>query len=85
MISKNDTAWEVLEKVRAYLEAGARAVWMVYPNLELVHVYESFTSVRVHTRQDDLEGGEVISGFRLPLDLLFQGEKAEEDLDDPAD
>ena len=82
VISKNDTAWEVLEKVRNYLGAGARAVWLIYPNLEVVHVYESFTQIRILTRTDVLGGGDVIPGFRLPLDVLFQGETAEEAADD---
>ncbi len=85
VISENDKAWDVLEKVRAYLDAGTRAVWLIYPNLEVVHVFESFTQIRVLTRADVLDGGVVIHGFRLPLDLLFQGEKAEEDAEDVGD
>ena len=85
VISKNDTAWDVLAKVRAYFEAGSRAAWLVYPSLEVVHVFDSFTKVRVLVRGDVLEGGEVIPGFGLPLETLFQGEPAEDDADDAAD
>ena len=85
VISKNDTAWEVLTKVRTYFEAGSRAVWLIYPNLEVIHVYSSFTQIRILTRADILDGGDVIPGFSLPLETLFQGEAAEEDADDPAD
>jgi Uma2 family endonuclease len=85
VISKHDTAREVLTKVRTYFEAGSRAVWLIYPNLEVIHVYSSFTQIRVLTRADILDGGDVIPGFSLPLETLFQGEAAEEDADDPAD
>jgi Uma2 family endonuclease len=85
VISEHDTAWEVLKKVRVYLDAGVRAVWLIYPNLEVVHVYSSFTQIQVLTRDDVLDGGEIIPGFRLPIGLLFVGEIAEEDAMDPED
>jgi Uma2 family endonuclease len=85
VISKNDTAWEVLTKVRTYFEAGSRAVWLIYPNLEVIHVYDSFARIRVLTRADVLDGGDVIPGFRLPIETLFEGEAAEEDSEDEAD
>ena len=58
------TSWS---KIRDYFEAGVRAVWLVYPSLEVIHVYESFTPIRVLTRDDVLDGGELVPGFRLPL------------------
>ena len=85
VISENEKAEDVLEKTRDYLEAGARAVWLIYPSLEVIHVYETFTRIRVLTREDVLEGGEVIPGFRLPLATLFRGRAPEEDAEDPAD
>ena len=74
IISKTDESREVLEKVREYFDAGARAVWLVYPSLEVFHVFDSFTQIRVLTRADVLEGGALIPGFRLPLSDLFQEE-----------
>ncbi len=77
VISETDRAGDVLEKARDYFRAGVKAVWLVYPSLELVHVYESFTRVSVLIRDDDLDGGPVIPGFRLPLADLFQEETDE--------
>jgi Uma2 family endonuclease len=85
VISENDTAWEVLTKIGVYFEAGTKAVWLIYPNVETIHIYNSFTQIRVLTKQDTLEGGEVIPGFRLPLELLFAGEAPEGDESDPID
>ena len=59
-------------------------MWLVYPKVEVIHVYETFSQIRVLTKDDILDGGNVIPGFRLSLAELFRGEPAEED-DDPAD
>ncbi len=78
VISKNDEAWEVIEKVHRYFQVGVRGVWLVHPNLEIIHVYESFTQIRVLTRDDELDGGAIIPGFRLPLTSLFEEETEEQ-------
>ncbi|HEY2156392.1 MAG TPA: hypothetical protein VGH33_12230, partial [Isosphaeraceae bacterium] len=59
---------------RNYFRAGVRAVWLVYPTLEVIHVFDSFTRIRVLTRDHVLEAGDLIPGFRLPLEDLFRGE-----------
>jgi Uma2 family endonuclease len=85
VVSEHDTAWEVLTKVRVYLEAGTLAVWLIYLNLETIHIFDSFTQIRVLTKADTLEGGDIVPGFQLPLSLLFAGEPAEEDELDETD
>ena len=74
VISENDKAWAVLAKVREYFDAGVRAVWLVYPNVEVVHIYSSFGQIEVVTRDQTLNGGTVVPGFQLPLNDLFEGE-----------
>ena len=48
---------------------------MVYPNEALVYVYESPTKVRILNREDDLDGGDVLPDFKLPLRQLFESEE----------
>ncbi len=79
VISEHDTSWDVLAKVRDYFEAGVRGVWLIYPNLESIHVFDSFTQIHVLTKEDTLDGGDIVPGFQLPLALLFAGEPADED------
>lgn len=74
VISQSDEAWDVIAKVREYFDAGARAVWLVYPNVEVVHVYHAWDRVEVVTRAGTLDGGAVVPGFRLPLAELFEEE-----------
>ena len=85
VVSPTDRAEKVLGKARHYFEAGVRAVWLVYPNLEVVHAFDAFDRIKVLAGADSLDGGEVIPGFRLPLAVLFEGEMPEEHGQDPAD
>ena len=74
VVSPTDRAEEALGKIREYFEAGARAAWVVYPKERVIYLYDSFTSVRILTHADVLEGGAIVPGFRLPLAELFEDE-----------
>lgn len=78
VISETNLAEDVVHKIREYFQAGVQLVWVVYPIEEQVYVYESPTRVRILIRSDELDGGTVLSGFRLPLALLFEEEMASE-------
>lgn len=78
VVSPTDRDEAGLAKVREYFQAGVRLVWKVYPREQVVHVFESFTTIRVLTRSDDLDGGEIVPGFRLPLASLFEEEAPED-------
>ncbi len=71
VISPTDLAEDVQEKVAEYFRAGVTLVWVVYPRAHQWHVYESPSSIRVLARTDELDGGKVLPGFRLPLTELF--------------
>jgi Uma2 family endonuclease len=69
--SPNDKAEELLIKAYEYLEAGARLVWLVFPALRIVHAYESADSLRRFKLGEELDGGTVLPGFRVPMANLF--------------
>ena len=71
VVSPTDYAEDLLVKVDEYFRAGVRLVWVVYPSLRLIHVYESMTRIRVLTAADKLDGGNVLSGFRVAVAALF--------------
>ena len=52
-------------------------VWVAYPRLDLVHVYDSAARVRVLGRADSLDGGPVVPGFAPALAELFPDPAAE--------
>jgi Uma2 family endonuclease len=72
VISPTDFAEGLLEKVWEYFQAGVRLVWLVYASQRCIHVFEAWNRIRVVTESDTLDGSEVLPGFRLPLDRLFE-------------
>ncbi len=74
VVSKNNTASEINEKVQDYFRCGVRLVFVLYPVQEQVYVYRSPTSVTILEKSDTLEGGDVLPGFQLPLVNLFASE-----------
>jgi Uma2 family endonuclease len=72
VISPNDVFQDVLAKLREYFQYGVQVVWVIAPEEQQVYVYDAPAHVRILTVQDELTGGEVVPGFRLPLSLLFQ-------------
>lgn len=71
VVSPSDRAIELLEKVREFLEAGVRQVWVVYPRPGVIYVYDSIESVHPVGRAGVLDGGDILPGLRLPLADLF--------------
>lgn len=47
VVSKNDTGLTYMRKLKEYFQAGAKVVWLVYPDLDLVYVYHSETQVKI--------------------------------------
>jgi Uma2 family endonuclease len=72
VISPNDVFKDVLAKVREYFHYEVQVVWVIAPEERQVYVYDAPTHVRILTGQDELTGGEVVPGFRMPLVHLFQ-------------
>lgn len=72
IISPSNTAADIQEKIEEYFDAGVRQVWIVYPRTRNVAVHLSRTEVRVLEEDEELEGGDVIPGFRLRVGELFE-------------
>ncbi len=71
VLSPGDRLSEVDEKVRAWLDAGAMAVWVVNPTGQNVTVYRSTTDIKVLTENDQLEGQDVVPGFACRVGEIF--------------
>jgi Uma2 family endonuclease len=69
--SPTDRAESQREKVLEFFKAGVRCVWVVYPVLQTIDVYESLTSVRVYGPDDTLVGDPILPGFQLRMTDLF--------------
>ena len=71
VVSPGDTFEEVEEKVAEWLSAGARLVWVVNPKRRTVTVYRSLTEAAILTENDELDGQEIVPGFRCRVAELF--------------
>jgi len=71
VLSPNDRAGDVLEKVHQWLESGCRAVWVVDPERQTVTVYEGPDRMVTRTAQDELTCEELLPGFRLAVKDIF--------------
>jgi Uma2 family endonuclease len=70
--SPSDRAEDQREKILEYLRAGVRCVWLVFPKLRLIDVYESPNRVQTLTEADILRGDPILPGFELTLANLFE-------------
>jgi Uma2 family endonuclease len=71
VISPNDRASKISEKVAEYLAFGVRAVWIIDPRLQTVTIYEANRHPRVLVVGDTLDGGDVVPGFQMAVADLF--------------
>jgi Uma2 family endonuclease len=71
VVSPGDTYSEVHEKVEDWLNAGVRAVWVVDSKRRIVTVYRSMTDVIHLSEGDELDGGDVVPGFRCEVSEIF--------------
>ena len=75
VIGESNSANSVISRIEEYFNAGVSKVWVVYPSTSKIYVYDSPTRVRILQVGDDLDGEEVIPGFRVPLSTLFGRKK----------
>jgi Uma2 family endonuclease len=70
--SPNDRPSRVRRKIERYREAGVRLIWLVQPRLRTVTVYAAGEEPRTLGEDDELDGGNVLPGFRLRLAEIFR-------------
>ena len=67
VLSPSDTLRRMLAKVAEYLDAGVRLVWVIDPDNERAAVCRPLAGVRELGPEDELDGEDVLPGFRCPL------------------
>jgi len=70
--SPTDLIDDLIDKVEEYFRAGVRLVWVIFPKHRKIYAYQSPVNVRVASIDDEVDGGDVLPGFRLPLTKLFE-------------
>jgi Uma2 family endonuclease len=71
VVSKSNTKAEIARKLEEYFAAGTRLAWVVDPKAQTVRVHRSPRESIVLGLDGILDGGDVLPGFRLPVQDLF--------------
>jgi Uma2 family endonuclease len=71
VISPGDTLQEVEEKVDEWLAAGTTLVWVINPKRKRVTVYRPPRSVTILEIGEELDGQDVVPGFKCRVADLF--------------
>ena len=71
VLSPDDRAGAVADKVALWLETGATLVWVIDPRRREAEVHRLGHAIRTLTRDDTLTGEPLLPDFALPLRELF--------------
>jgi Uma2 family endonuclease len=71
VLSKSNTRKEMERKLREYFDAGVRLVWFVDPKARTVRVFTGVDESVLLGKEQTLDGGDVLPGFRLRLRELY--------------
>ncbi len=71
VLSPNDTAYEIGEKVEEYLAAGVALVWVINPETRIVEIHRKNGTVTKLHANDELTGEDVLPGFGCRVEMLF--------------
>jgi Uma2 family endonuclease len=64
VVSPNDIAYEIDEKVREFLDAGVPLVWVVNPDQRTVAIHRASGPGAILRENDEISGEDVVPGFR---------------------
>ncbi len=71
VLSESNTGLEMARKREEYFAAGVRLVWMIDPASRSVAVYTAPDASNLRGAGDELDGADVLPGFKLPIKTLF--------------
>ena len=71
VVSRNDLYEEVDQKIEEYIRAGVRLVWVISPQNHTVRVYRLNGTSSSLRENDELDGEDVLPGFRCRVGDLF--------------
>jgi Uma2 family endonuclease len=71
VVSPTDLAEELTQKVKQYLAAGSKAVWVFYPKTREVQVFRASGGSSVRHEDEMLEEPDILPGFSLDLKAVF--------------
>ena len=77
VLSPTDAAEDINRKIEQYLAAGVRLVWVVDPDTRMVFVFRSNGTVSKVRETEELDGEDVLPGFRCPVSRVLPSSEPE--------
>ena len=71
VVSKNDQAYEVEDKLIEYFANGVEVVWVIFPRVKKVEVYRSRKDVTICFDDDICSAAPVLPDFEISASALF--------------
>jgi Uma2 family endonuclease len=71
--SPSDRDYEIEARVREYQQANVKLVWVIHPYSQTIDVYRLASGSRLqrYVGDDELEGEDVLPGFKLKVSDIF--------------
>ncbi|MEI6047197.1 MAG: Uma2 family endonuclease, partial [Chloroflexota bacterium] len=71
--SPSDRDFEIETKIKEYQIASVKLIWVIHPYSRAVDVYRLNTGIKLqrYTEDEELDGEDVIPGFKLKVSLIF--------------
>jgi Uma2 family endonuclease len=69
--SKSDNLRKLQNKMKEYIENGARLGWLIDPKERRVHVYRADKSTEILVNPQTISGEDVLTGFELDLTEIW--------------
>ncbi len=71
VVSPNDRADAIMDKIEDYLHAGVQLVWMIYPKQHKALIYRLNGTIQILTGDEAISGEDVLPSFAVPLNDLW--------------
>ena len=75
VVSPNDRADDIYDRVRDYLAAGSRQVWVLWPRQRALSVYRPDADTRELGPDAMLDAGDILPGFSVRVGDLFEARR----------
>jgi Uma2 family endonuclease len=71
VLSPNDLAWDIDQKVVEYLGAGVPLVWVVHPEIRAMRVHRKGGPASWLGEEDEMSGEDILPGFSCRVGAIF--------------
>lgn len=71
VVSPSNEPSDLILKAKQYLQTGAKLVWVVYPQTQMVYIYRPGERVEIREAGQVLDAPELLPGWSISMNALF--------------